>query len=526
MTISIRAAFLFLIFSIILFGCESRPSKTVSSDTVIAAISTEPHRLNPILVSDLISSSISKLIFKGLTKNAEDASIVGDLAQSWDIKDDGRELVFYLKKGIIWHDGKEFTSEDVVFTYRLAVSPDIPTPHSSNFGPVKEVIAVDSHIVRVLYSEPYGSALESWSIGIIPKHLLENKDINSNAFDRNPIGTGPYTLKEWVSGQFIRLEAFKQNNQDTPKIKKLILKIIPDTTTQLMEAKTAKIDIMEATPEQYHSELDSTEIARHFNKYRAGSFRYGFLGFNLLDSRFQDRRFRQAISHAINKEAIIKTVLRDNGSISTGPYPPHVWYASQNAPYFEYNPEKARQLLKLLGWSADRDNILRKDGVPLSFTILTNFESKERIRTAQIIQSNLKDIGIKTNINTLEWQAFRHNAISKHQFEVIVLSRAYLWDPDIYELWHSSKTKEGEWNFLSYRNKEVDYLLEKGRKTLDFEKRKRIYHKLHETLAHEQACIFLYNADLLFIAHKRIKGIKPSPLGIFHNVDKWDIGTW
>lgn len=514
-----------ILISILLLmgGCKGGADRRYPVDSAIAAIASEPQRLNPVYVSDLISSTISRLIFNGLTKIDKDARVVGDLAQSWDIKDGGREIIFHLKKDVFWHDGKEFTSEDVVFTYQTITSPAIATPHASNFGSVKDVRAIDVYTVRVLYSEPFGSALESWSIGIIPKHIIKNKDISDNSFDRNPIGTGPYMLKQWVSGQTIQLEAFNSYHSGSPKIKKLVIRIIPDATTQLMEAKTGKVDLMEVTPDQYHTELNSSDMLKNFNKFRIDSFRYGFFGFNLLDKRFQDKRFRQAISHAIDKEAIIKAVLKGYGSISTGPYPPNTWYASKSAPYLEHDPQKAKLLLEHLGWLPDKDGVLRKDSIPLKFTILTNFENKERIKIAQLIQSNLKEIGIETEIKTLEWQAFRHNAVSKHQFDAIVLSRAYLWDPDIYELWHSTKTKEGEWNFLSYKNTEVDVLLEKGRKTLDFETRKKIYHRLHEILAHDQACIFLYNADLLFIAHKRIKGIIPSPFGIFHNIAEWYI---
>lgn len=519
----LQHVFYFFIIIAFLCGCKGKESARHSADTIVVAVSTEPQRLNPVYISDLISSSISGLIFNGLTKIDKDAKVIADLAQSWDIRDSGREIVFYLKKGILWHDGREFTSEDVLFTYKTITLQDIASPHASAFGFIKEVRAVDPYTVRVLYAEPFGSALESWSIGIVPKHILENRDISGNYFDRSPIGTGPYMLKQWVTGQFLRLEAFNQHHNGSPNIKGLLIRIIPDTTTQFMEAKTGNIDLMEVTPEQFNNELDSTEISKNFNKFRADSFRYGFFGLNLLDKRFQNRVFRHAVSHAIDKEAIIKTVLRAYGSPSTGPYPPHAWYASKNAPSFEYNPQKAQQLLQSLGWVKDKNGILRKDGEPLRFTILTNYENKERARIAQLIQSNLKDIGIQTDIRLLEWQAFRHNAVSKHQFEAIVLSRAYLWDPDIYELWHSDKAKEGEWNFLSYKNDEVDLLLGKGRKTLVISERKRIYQKIHEILAYEQACIFLYNADLLFISNKRIKGITPSPTGMFYNVANWHI---
>ncbi|NWF76537.1 MAG: peptide-binding protein [Nitrospirae bacterium] len=506
---------------IILSGCRGDVKKSRAADTITIAISSEPKRLNPVFLTDLISYSVSGLIFSGLTKFDKDMKIKGDLAESWDILDGGRKIIFHLKKDVLWHDGNQFTANDVVFTYNTFISPSVATSLKDNFGSVKEVRALDPYTVSVSYDEPYGSALESWTVGIIPKHILQHKDVNNTSFENFPVGTGPYKLREWVHGQRLWLEAFDSYHAGRPKITNLIIRIIPDTATQFLELKAGSIDLMELSPMQFNNKTGHEDLSSDFVKYRAGSFRYGFLGLNLIDRRFQDKRVRQAISYAIDKDAIINSVLRGFGSRSTGPYPPEAWYYNREAKSYAYNPQKALELMIEAGWKKGTDGILRKNADLMSFMILTNYENKENIKTAQIIQSNLKAIGIETDIRTLEWQAFRHNVISKHQFEAIVLSRAYLWDPDIYELWHSSKTKEGEWNFLSYKNKELDMLLENGRRAITIADRQRIYHKLHELLAEEQPCIFLYNADLLFIAHKRIKGIITSPAGMLHNIAEW-----
>lgn len=513
---------IFLLGIFLLTGCteaeQSRPS-----DTITIAISSDPKRLNPVFLTDFISYSVSSLIFRGLTRFDKNMDIIPDIADSWEIARNGREIRFHLKQGVKWHDGVELTAEDVVFTYRTVVSPQTATHHSSHFGPVKEVKALDRYTVSVSYSEPYGSALESWIFGIIPKHILNNDNVHDASFDQAPVGTGPFRLKQWVRGQKLWLESFDGYYDGRPGIKNVFVRIIPDTATQLMELKAGGVDVMELTPMQYQNEANTGKLASDFIKHRAGSFRYGFLGLNLLDARFRDKMVRQAISHAIDKEAIINSVLMGLGSPATGPYPPEVWYYSKNASYFKYDPHKALALLEQAGWKKGTDGILRKDGSLMSFTILTNYENKEHLKTAQIIQSNLKAIGIRTDIRTLEWQAFRHNVIGKHDFEAVVLSRAYLWDPDVYDLWHSSKTKEDDWNFLSYKNPEVDLLLERGRQTMARDERRQIYQRVHELLAEDQACVFLYNADLLFISRRSIQGIEPSPAGMFHDMANWKL---
>ncbi|NWF99087.1 MAG: peptide-binding protein [Nitrospirae bacterium] len=513
-----------IIFFLSLHGCkEGIEKQKFSESTLVVALASEPLRLNPVYLSDLVSFTVSELIFRGLVRLDKDMQIVPDLAESWKVSDDGKEIYFKLKKGVLWHDGIEFTSNDVVFTYLTVISPQTSTHLAEVFGPVKNVIALDRYTVLVRYNEPYGSALESWRIGIIPEHILHGAKVNNVSFDEAPIGTGPYKLKKWERGIKIILESFDNYYGGKPGIKNLILKIIPDTTTQLMEMKTGAIDVMEVSPLQFDRGINSREISDNFIKYKAGSFRYGFLGLNMLDERFRDKKVRQAISYSIDKKWIIQSVLNNTGTKSTGPYPPEAWYYNPEAKYYDYDPVRAIVLLKEAGWVKGDNGVLYKNNVPFFFTIFTNFENKENMKIAEIIQDNLKKIGIETEIQNFEWQTFRHNVINKHQFEAIVLSRAYLWDPDIYDLWHSSKTREGEWNFLSYKNPEIDRLLETGRKTINQGERSKIYRKVHEILAEDQACIFLYNTQLVFLAHRRIKGIEPSPSGILYNVEKWRI---
>jgi len=500
-------------------ACGSDSAIRKKSDTIIIALSTEPVRLNPLFLTDFNSYAVSELIFRGLVKLDHKMKVTPDMAKSWEIRDSGREIIFHLKENILWHDGKNFTAEDVVFTYEKIVSPKTATPQAGRFGTVKNVRVIDKYTVSVRYSEPYGSALESWTIGIIPKHIFQDKeDINDSSFDSNPIGTGPYRLKEWRRGQMLKLEAFRDFYNGKPKIDNLIILIIPDAASRMFELQSGGVDVMELSPEQYRYDKN---YEKYFNKFKADAFRYGFLGLNLRDDRFKDKRVRQALDCAIDKQAIIKIVLNGLGKISTGPYPSVAWYHNSSVQPQEYNPAKALRLLEVSGWKRNSQGVLEKNGKPFSFTILTNYESKENIKTAQLIQYNLKAIGIMTEIVQLEWMTFRYKTIGNRHFEAVVMSRAYLWDPDIYDLWHSSKTKEGEWNFLSYKNAELDTLLDKGRKTIDANVRRQIYQRVHSMLFDDKACIFLYETPLLFIAHKSIKGVKPSPKGFFHNAEEW-----
>ena len=494
-------------------------------DTLVIAMAAEPHRLNPLFVSDFTSSTVSEWIFRGLTRLNDNLEVVPDLAESWRMSPDGMTLTFRLKRGVTWHDGMPFTSRDVLFTYQNLVSPSVPSPHKAMFETVRNVEAPDEHTVIVRYRLPFGSALTSWTLGILPEHRFTGNAVDSPSFDENPIGTGPYRLKAWKRGAELLFEAFPDCYAGPPKIPRLRIRIVPDAATRLLESRRGNADITEVSAAQLQGRNSNgaASFGNGLRFIRAPSMRYGFLGFNLRDERFQDRSVRQAISHAINKEAILSSVFHGYASPSSGPYPPQAWYGSPAAPQFPYDPDKAVELLRRTGWMGDESGRLHKDGRPFAFTLLTNFESDDHQTVAQLIQHDLAAIGMDVKIVLLEWQAFRHQAIDSRSFEAVLLSRAYLWDPDLYELWHSSKRGPGEWNFLSYSNSAVDNLLEAGRTAYDPVKRKVIYRRVHDLIAQDQPCIFLYNVDGIFLANSRVTGIIPSPLGIYQNVHRFTL---
>lgn len=474
------------------------------------------------LASDSASGDISGLLFNGLTKYDKDIKVTGDLARSWEIKKNGLEIIFHLRKGVKWHDGREFTADDVVFTYQKVTDPKVPTPYSSNYGPVKSVEALDPYTVRVLYKERFAPALESWGMGIIPKHVLAGKDISREEFSRNPVGTGPYRLKEWITGQRIVLTAFEDYFEGKPGIPEYIMRVIPDSATMFLELKFGGIDYMGLTPGQYKLQAGTDFFNSNFQKFRFPMFGFTYMGYNLLDERFKDVRIRRALSHAINKQAIIKGVLMGYGTPCTGPFPPESWAYNPNVPEPEYDPQRSLELFKEAGWTM-RNGFLQKDGKPFSFTILLNQGNTPRLLAAQIIKEDLRKVGVSVNLKVVEWQAFLHDFIDKKRFEAFIAGWALSRDPDLYDIWHSSKTKEGEFNFISYKNNEMDKLLIEGRQTFDMEKRKKIYHRVHEILAYEQPYTFLYVPDSLIVVHKRFKGIVKAPLGITYDLMHWHV---
>jgi len=510
-----QAAFLFAILFLLGFTADY-------GDTIVTGSIGEPRTLVPILASDSSSGAICGLIFNGLVKYDKDLNITGDLAERWDVSQDGLQITFYLKKGVKWHDGALFTSQDVEFTYKSLIDPGVRTPYAGDFQVVKRLEVIDDYTLKVYYKEPFSPGLASWGMNIMPKHLLEKEDLNSTKFARNPIGTGPYKFKIWKTGERLELESNHDYFEGRPYIDRYIYRIIPDTATLFLELRGQAVDYTSLTPIQFRRQTETEFFKKNFQRFNFPSFGYTYMGYNLKDPKFKDIKVRQAINYAINKEEIIRGVLLGLGRVSTGPFIPESWAYNKNVKPFEYNPEKAKALLKEAGWEdQDRDGILEKDGLKFSFTVITNQGNDERKMAVEIIQRRLKEVGIEVKIKIIEWSAFVSEFINKRRFEAVLLGWGLSLDPDMYDIWHSSKTREGEFNFVGYSNEEVDRLLLEGRRVFNQEERRNIYNRIHEILYEDQPYLFLFVPDALPVLHKRFKGVEVAPNGIGYNFIKW-----
>ncbi len=491
-------------------------------DAIVVGSIGDASRLLPILASDSASGEIVGLLFNGLLKYNERLEIVGDLAESWTVSPDGLTITFVLRPNVRWHDGAPLTAEDMKFTYDKLIDPMVHTPFSSSYELVQSVELLDARTIRIRYREPFAPALESWMMGIIPEHLLEQEDLNTTSFLRNPLGHGPYRFHRWKTGELIELRANPDYFEHRPHLDRYLYRIIPDQATLFLELLTGQVDWAGLIPLQYVRQTDTPYLQETYRKFRYPSFGFTYLGYNLQDPRFADARVRLAINAAVDKQAILNGVLYGLGAVATGPYPKESWAYDPSVTSEPANPKKARALLAEAGWADhNHDGWVDRDGQPFSFTIITNQGNEVRRQVAELVQQQLKAIGMDVKIRILEWSTFVHEFIDKRRFEVMLLGWSLSRDPDLYDLFHSSKTKEGEYNFVSYANPEVDRLLEQGRRVFDRTKRAEIYHQVHRQLYKDQPYTFLYVADALPIVAKRFRNVEATPVGIGYHFIDW-----
>jgi len=483
------------------------------SSVLNLAISSNPARLNPLLATDSASSEITGFLFNSLVKYDDNSSvIVGDLAKKFYFKDDVT-LVFELKKGIKWHDGVEFSSKDVLFTYKTIISKDVITPYSSSFRYVKDIELVDRYKLIVHFKQPYFKALETFMIGIIPEHILKDeKDIMNSSFNKHPIGTGPYKLTKLEFSKNIELKAFDDYFEGKPKIEKISLHVIADTTTRFLMLKSGELDIGSIEPLVYEREITQNFLNK-FNIYKNITFSYTYLGFNLRKQKFKNPKIREALSLAINRQELIDILFFQHAKVCKGPfletskgYNPLVKPPKQDI-------QKAKKLLKELGY--DENNHFR-------FEIVTSNSNTIRPYAVEILQHQLKKIDVDVKIRIMEWQAFLNTVVFPHNFDAVLLGWGLSKTPDPYMIWHSDNDKPGGFNFIGYHNKKLDKLIEKSQKTVDRKKLYKMWQEMFKIIVDDNPYLFLYTPNSITAVNKDIKNITPTPNGIWYNYINWE----
>ena len=397
-----RGALLALLLAFALAGCATKEDFEVSAaprdgdraygDTLIRALPANISGLIPNITGDKYSHDAVALVYNGLITHDKDTNIIPDLAASWDLAPDCRELTLKLRKDVRWHDGQPFTADDVMFTYQLMTHPKTPSPYKDDFEDVVGVDVLDPLTVRVRYKQSFANALYIWGQSMLPKHLLDKymregklKEAPQNF--TNPIGTGPYKFHELRSGEKIVVVANPDYYAGRPYISRVVYRIIPSQATIFLELKAKGIDQADLTALQYQRQTDYPAFKKSYNKFRYAANVYTYLGLNLQDPRFADRRVRQAFAYAINKKDLIEGVRLGMAREATGPYKPGSWVYNPKVRTYPYDPARAKKLLAEAGWtSKNADGLLVKDGQPFTFELLISQGSDEGRKSAEIIQ--------------------------------------------------------------------------------------------------------------------------------------------
>ncbi|NBI28523.1 peptide-binding protein [Chengkuizengella marina] len=466
--------------------------------TLIMGSIGAPTLFNPLYSTDTASSDIEGLIYSAPVSSDTSFEVEYDLASDIQTTEDGLTYTVTLRDDVKFHDGEQLTADDLVFTYSIPISEDYVGERASSFEMIDTITKIDEYTVEFKLKQKDATFLPTTlSYEILPEHILKDVpigDLGEDDFNtKTPIGSGPFKFEEWKDGQYVKVVRNDDYFQGKPYLDAIIYKIVPDANALIAQLQAGDVDYFPGVP---GSDIETVkEWAPEAGvKIESGlSLAYTYLGYNQKNELFQDKQVRQALTHAINREAIIDGVLNGDGEVANVPESPLSWAYNSDVPVFEYDVNKAKQLLEEAGWTdTDGDGILDKDGKKFTFEIKTNQGNKIREDIVVVLQQQLKEIGIEVTPNIMEWSAYIE-AISapNWDYDALVLGWALSTFPDQYDIFHSSQREEGL-NFVWYSNPEADVLIEEAKQIIDRDKYKQAYGDIYKIIAEDQPYTFLY----------------------------------
>lgn len=497
----------------------------------------EPRYLNPVLASaNEVDRDLTTLIFSGLVKHNEQGRIVPDLAESYEIKDNGKIYEFTIRPGLSWPDKKPFTSDDVIFTINLIKDPKFQSPLRNNWQGVR-VEKIDDARLAMKLPVGYEPFLENATVGILPQHLWANiqpQNFLLTQFNLKPVGLGQYQLAKITknaSGS-VRSMEFSPNPRyhEKANIARLTLRFYDNQESVITAYKRREIDGF-----SLNSSLEKEELtrSRSVRFYDIKLPRYFAVFFNQTDSEvLKEIEVRKALAHAVDKTAIIKEILKGEAQIQNGPFSFNLLDIGDPETVYGFDTEKARNILEKANWKIVDDGIrqkrIRGKNIKLE-VVLTTTDWPELTKVAALIQKNWENIGVGVNLDIVPINAVQTQTIRPRQYEALLFGEVLGLNPDPFSFWHSTQRKDPGLNMALYSNNKADGLLESARQENNNQTRVKKYSEFQEILMKEIPAIFLYSPNYTYAVSKKVKGVAVeainTPSQRFENINKWHIAT-
>lgn len=505
-----------LTMTVLLAACGDKNTAEVKTEegTTLVYGSGDYTRINPAMDEH---GEINVLLFNGLTAHDGDNQVVPGLAESWDYDETTYTYTFHIRDGIRWHDGEPFTAKDVQFTIEAIMDPDNGSENAPNYEDVEEITVVDDQTISFRLAEPNVAFLEYMTMAVLPSHLLEGEDMQESDFFRHPVGTGPYQLERWDVGQSIVLTKNEDYYLGAPNIDTVIFKIVADDNAQAMQLESGELDLALLDPKN----AANFEGRDGFTCYDMTTADYRGILFNFANDYWTENRdLIPAICCALDRQAIIDSVLLGQGMAAYSPLQRNR-YNNENVERYDYDPDRARQILEGAGCVLEDDGFYTRNGEPVGFTISVMAGEQDRIDIAQAAAQQLREVGIQCTVEIpaqMDWGG--------QMACLIGWGSPFDADDHTYKVFGTGKGA----NYSSYSNEKVDEYLTLARQSDDPAVRGEYYGKFQEELAKDPAYAFLCYIDANYVTNSNLQGIAADTVlghhgvGIFWNIHQWTIG--
>ena len=491
------------------------------------AIVGTPSRVNPLFASlNDVDRDLVALIFSGLTRLGPTGEVLPDLAQSWQVSDDGRTYTFRLRPGLTWHTGSPLTSEDVLFTYTLLADPSLKAdPALGQLWRQLSCRAPDPLTVQCQLPEPFAPFLTFTTIGILPKLPLEGTDASSlfdSRFNQAPVGSGPFRLALLDQTRAV-LKANPNYYLGPPNLDEIELRFFPDHSTATAALRRGEVDGLLLGTTASPEDLQTLNADDRLRSYTTNRTSFTLLYLNNIRPPFDDLRVRQAMAHTIDVDAIISNLLEGRAVHANSPIVPGTWASNPDLEPYPHDLGKARNLLDEAGW-LEKDGSRQKDSVELRLTIMTD-QDPLRTAIAEEIAGQLQKVGIQATVAPQGATELVRDFLVPHQYQAAVFGWDPGADPDPYPAWHSSQTGDQGRNLAGYFSEKADKDLEEARQTTDLSRRQALYFAFQKTFYDDVPSILLYYPVFTYFVSKEINGIRLGilfdPASRFANVQEW-----
>ena len=514
-------------------ACGRRSAGTPpSNDLLIVGYDREPDTLNRF--STHILEDIQTCVVEGLTTTDEHMNVIPLLATEVPTianggvrlrPDGGMDVTWKLRPGVVWHDGKPFTSADVKFTVDAINGPNYNPESTDGFDRISSVDTPDAQTAVVHYREIYAPYDIQFIRGTLPKHVLDGRDIDrAQDYNRNPLGTGPYRVAEWKAGEYILLERVPHywRGDEYPVIRRLLFKFIANTNTRINQLKSGEVHVVALVPwDKYREIAGLPSLTIH--KTRGNAYEHVTLNEQHFPP-FADVRVRRALTYALDRELLTRTILDGLAPVAHGPIQPVSWAYTDQITRYAFDPARARALLDDAGWKVGANGIRQREGRPLAFTLITQAGFAIRENMAQAIERQLRDVGVDVTV-----QLHDGTAISAIWFEGRFDAMLHWWqmpsDPELTTFFAADRTPPAGRNINYFKDDELTRLLYASDRTVDRAERTRLLHRAQQIVADAAPEIPLYSITRLDAVPSTLEHFKGNPTntGIFWNVHEWAI---
>lgn len=447
------------------------------------------------------------------------------LAESWEFSPDRKLLTFKLRPGMIWSDGQPITADDVAFTFEAQRAPEIGWHMAESKSRIDRVEVVDPLTVRFHFKEVYSTQLIDANEGVIlPKHLWAQVPFSewrarSTFFDQNIVYSGPFKVESWKPQERIVLvRNDKYFEPGVPKVDRVVVEVVPDEATQLSLLRSGKVDAIENVLPQNVAELKNhpqIDLLTHIPRT------YFNIIWNTSRPLLSEKEVRQALTLAIDRQAIVDGIHFGYAKIASSPYPSSFWVRKKDLQPWPFDPERAKALLASRGFKdTDGDGVLERGGQRFEIELMAPAENSIRRNIALLVQQQLKNVGIAVTPRIVEFNAML-DPIKKHEFDGVVSGLAIATNLSLFDTFHTKGKDSFNWGL--YSNPEVDQLIEKIDAAIDPRTVKAEFDRVQDILHEDQPVTFTYESLRISAASKRVKNIDPNSISFFFNLRNWEV---